>query len=541
MFWSKAAIFRTVKFRIALCYAALFTASFAIIFGIVYFHLASANLNTADTWLNTLFNEIEYEYLTGAEPQPGQIPMRRLDKVPAEIYRNIAKEIPGFTPLMALRGTENKMRYTLFGKSGRQLFEIKGEAGAAKIAVQKINFVDRVETVAANLSQEAFGNNGNPNYHLLLDAQGKLLARSPFPAAELPLLLHRTYHANANQIQYQTIHGSRYRIRLAYRQLFNGEVLILGVDMHNLDDTLERVTNAFVAVGLTVIVLSALSGWFLARRMFNGVDRVGQTARKIAAGNYSLRVAAGNEGEEVELLVKDFNFMVENTEKLMTELRTITDNIAHDLRTPLTRMQTCAEVTFAGQQTLSDYRDALADNTEECRRMLTLINTMLDISRAESGAAVRETFDIAALLRHAVELFEMAAAQKQLSLTADLPPSPLPFTGDRVKLQQLFGNLIDNAVKFTPPGGNIRVRLAGQGDQVTLEVSDTGIGIDDADQPHIFKRFYRADRSRNQPGNGLGLSLAAAIVKAHGGSIGVRSAPGTGSVFTIILPGKTSG
>jgi len=539
MFWNNVAFVRTVKFKIALSYAVLFLLSLSVIFLIVYYLLATSSLNTADTWLNTRFNEIEYEYLTGVEPHPGQVPFRRLDKVPAQIYHGIAGQITGFIPLMALRSTEDKTRYTIFGKSGRQLFQIEGDATQPQVSVQKIDFVNRVQAVADEISGEAFGDNGKPNYHLLLDRQGKILARSAFSARELPLLQHHPYKTDFNHIRYETIKGSRYRIRLAYRRLYNGELLILGVDMHNFDDTLERVTNSFLGVGIPVILLSALVGWLLAHRLFAGVDRVGRAAQKIAGGDYSQRVAPGKEGLEVELLVKDFNFMVDNTEKLMTELHTISDNIAHDLRTPLTRMQICAEVTFAGEQTLSNYRDALADNAEECRRMLTLINTMLEISRTESGAEVlrRKTFDLADLLRHAVTLFEMAAGQKQLTVSADLPAAPLSFTGDRLKLQQLFGNLIDNAIKFTPPGGNIQIKLVNSSKQLFVTVADTGCGIAAEDQAHIFKRFYRTDRSRNLPGNGLGLSLAHVIVKAHGGDIRLHSELGKGSVFTVTLPG----
>ena len=230
--------------------------------------------------------------------------------------------------------------------------------------------------------------------------------------------------------------------------------------------------------------------------------------------------------------------MVDNTEKLMTELRTISDNIAHDLRTPLTRMLACAEVTFSGKQSLSCYRNALADNAEECRRMLTLINTMLEISRTESGTDLikPEQFDVAGLMRHCVELFQMAAEQKALTISARIPSEAVSFFGDRIKIQQMFGNLIDNAVKFTPAGGEIDIALTIDETKLTFFVADTGVGISDVDKGKIFKRFYRADDSRNQPGNGLGLSLVQAIVQAHGGTVELESVTGKGSRFTVVLP-----
>lgn len=538
MFWSEVPFFRTVKFKIALSYAALFLISFAVVFGIVFFHLAADDRYAADLRLNALFHEIEYEYLTGREPGPGKKTVRRLSRVPEKIYREIAKQRTGFIPLLAFRGTENRTEYTLIGKCGRELFQVEAVTEPLKVAVSRIECADRLQTIAAGLAGDASGAEGKPDYRLLLDRSGKLIARSPFYAGELPLFLNRSYRNDSERIQHETVNGSRHRIRLAYRRLFNGELLVLGTGMHAADETLERVAVIFFWTGLAVFLVSALAGCFLARRMFTGVDRVRRTAREIAAGDYSLRVAPGNEGLEVENLVSEFNLMVDNTEKLMAELRTISDNIAHDLRTPLTRMLACAEVTFSGDQTLSAYRDAMADNADECRRMLTLINTMLEISRTESGAVQLklESFDAVELLRHSVELFRMVAEQKGTAISAALPPEPLPFSGDRMKIQQLFGNLIDNAVKFTPSGGRIAVALARSGNELKFSVSDTGCGIAEADRLNVFKRFYRADSSRNRPGNGLGLSLVQAIALAHGGRIVLESAPGKGSCFTVFLP-----
>lgn len=534
---------RTVKCRIALSYAALFLVSFLIVFGVVLFHLAAANRYAADLRLNALFHEIEYEYLTGKEPVPGEKPVRRLDRVPESIYREIAVRQAGFIPLLAFRDTEDETRYTLFGKSGRELFRIDANVKTQKVVIHKINFTDRAALIAAELAEEAFGSGDGSGYHLLLDQLGNVIGRSPFPADELPYFVNHSYRTDSNRICHETIRGSRHRIRIAYRRLFNGELLVLGTDMHAADETLERIVTTFFWTGLAVFLASALVGWFLARKMFTGVDRVGRTARRIASGDYSLRAVHGNEGEEVENLVSDFNFMVDNTEKLMAELRTISDDIAHDLRTPLTRMLSCAEVTFAGEQTLAAYRDAMADNADECRRMLSLINTMLEISRTESGTVPMkfQCFDVSELLRHSVELFRMAAEQKGVSLSAELPAGPMSFRGDRLKIERLFGNLLDNAVKFTPVGGEISVMLKRAGREIVFSVSDTGCGIAEADRNNVFKRFYRADSSRNRPGNGLGLSLVQAVARAHGGRVELESVSGWGSCFTVFLPLNEAG
>lgn len=538
MSWNEFSFLHTVKFKIALGYAVLFLFSFLVVFCIVLFHLAAANRYAADTRLNALFHEIEYEYLTGIEPGADETPVRKLSRVPEEIYREIAKQRTGFVPLLAFRKTTDRTRYTLLGRCGRDLFQVEADAAPLKITVSKIDVANRFSGMNAKLFGKSVEDGGKTDFRLLLNSSGEIITRSPFQREELPSFLKHTYRTDADQIRYETIDGSRHRIRIAYRKLLNGELLVLGTDMHAPDETLDRVAAVFLWAGSAVFLAGAVIGWLLAKRMFTGVDRVGRAAREIASGDYSLRVAHGKEGLEVERLVSDFNLMVDNTEKLMVELRTISDNIAHDLRTPLTRMLACTEVAFAGVQTLTAYRDAMADNAEECRRMLTLINTMLEISRTESGMCrlKSEVFDAVELLRHSVELFRMVAEQKGLVFSSGLPLTPVPFCGDRLKIQQVFANLIDNAVKFTPSGGKIAVALTQSGNELIFSVSDTGCGIAEADRNNVFKRFYRADSSRNQPGNGLGLSLVQAIVRAHGGEIELESTLGKGCRFTVFLP-----
>lgn len=170
--------------------------------------------------------------------------------------------------------------------------------------------------------------------------------------------------------------------------------------------------------------------------------------------------------------------------------------------------------------------------------MLALINQMLEISKTESGAIVpdRRELDLSALLERSVELFRLPAEQKNQEIVLDIPERPVRFSGDAVKLQRLTGNLLDNAMKFTPPHGRITVALKRTDREVVLSVSDTGCGIPPEEREKVFKRFFRADSSRHLPGNGLGLALVQAIAKAHGGSVGLESEPGRGSVFTVRLP-----
>ena len=288
-----------------------------------------------------------------------------------------------------------------------------------------------------------------------------------------------------------------------------------------------------------VLFLSLICSYLIACRLCRGVDAVSAAADAIAhGGDYSCRVRPHYSGSEVDNMLVNFNTMLGNTEKLMDELRTISDNIAHDLRTPLTRMLGRAELAVTGDRSLDNYEKVLAENVDECRRMLSLINTMLDISKTEAGTARLqiESVDVAKLLEQSVELFEMLASRKHIQLKCRLPEMPAIIYGDRMKLQQMIANLLDNAIKFTPEGGFVQVNLQLDSTHVVLNICDNGCGMSETELSQVFKRFFRADSSRSLPGNGLGMSLVQAIVNAHNGTIEISSQEGEGTSVRVSLP-----
>jgi heavy metal sensor kinase len=291
-----------------------------------------------------------------------------------------------------------------------------------------------------------------------------------------------------------------------------------------------------------LFVLAAVVGWFMAKRALSGIDTVIQTARRISDRSLDERVPVKKQVDEIDQLAITFNQMLDRIQKLVTEIKEMSDSIAHDLRSPITRIRGIAEISLTTGSSLKEYESMAGNTIEECDRLLDMINTMLIISKTEAGLGQfdRKELDIARVVRDACELFLPMAENEGLSLVCDAPQR-LIINGDIRMIQRMISNLLDNAVKYTPAGGKIDVTAHPDGRQsVQIAINDTGIGISAADIPHVFERFFRCDPSRSQTGTGLGLSFARAIARAHGGDVTVTSVPNQGSAFTVFLPKKVA-
>jgi heavy metal sensor kinase len=348
----------------------------------------------------------------------------------------------------------------------------------------------------------------------------------------------RTLFRDKNPV-FQTISipGRREEVRILYAQIGPRTILQVGQAMESYSRFLDAFQRIFIATMTLLIALAAGVGWFMARRAVSGIEDVTRTARKISGGVLDERVPVKARGDEIDQLALTFNGMLDRVQALLAEIREMSDNIAHDLRSPIARIRGAAEVTLTSGRTLEEYEGMAASTIEECDRLLEMINTMLMISRTESGAGniAHAEIDLADIVRQACELFEPAAEDSKISLSWDLPDG-MQINGDMPKIQRMISNLLDNAIKYTPSGGTVRLGLEETGTRAVLTVRDSGIGIASDELPRIFERFYRCDQSRSQSGTGLGLSLARAIARAHGGDITVASTPGQGSIFSVVLP-----
>lgn len=349
--------------------------------------------------------------------------------------------------------------------------------------------------------------------------------------------IHRLNGGKDHFFETLALPGRPYPFRILTARIAPGVIAQIGQSLED-DERLMDACREVLSVTLGLIaLLSAVGGFLFARRALAGVEEVTRTANEISKGAFDRRVDVKGRGEEIDTLAQTFNRMVSKIETLIRGMKEMTDNIAHDLKSPITRIRGVAEATLTGSKSPEDCELMFGSIVEECDRLLVMINTMLDISEAEAGVAklALEKLDLAAVVREACDLFQPVAENSQVYLVQRLSENAT-ILGDKMKIQRAVSNLLDNALKYTPRGGTVTVSVEGATDQVAFSVNDTGSGISDHDLPHIFDRFFRGDRSRVRLGAGLGLNLSLAIARAHGGDIKVTSAAGNGSTFRMTLP-----
>jgi len=330
---------------------------------------------------------------------------------------------------------------------------------------------------------------------------------------------------------------------LASLRFFDGTLVQVGKSSQTRDDLLARFRATLGLVMLSVVAVALAGGLLVTRSAVAPIKRLSQAVtRIIRTGRPDTRVPQSGTGDAIDELTGLFNEMLDKIEGLITAMRGALDNVSHDLRTPLTHLRGAAETALAAEPDIERYREALADCVEECDRVLTMLNTLMDISEAESGVMPlqHEPVDLSQVVERAVDLYRDVADARGVTLRADQPAAPVVVTGDPIRLEQVAANLIDNAVKYTEAGGRVDVTVGRENGQAVLSVRDTGIGIPAAEQSRVWERLYRGDASRSARGLGLGLSLVKAVVAAHGGTVDLTSEAGRGATFTVRLSADTT-
>ena len=320
-----------------------------------------------------------------------------------------------------------------------------------------------------------------------------------------------------------------------------GYRLLVGRDIEERDTLRDLVARPAQWAVVLIVVLGLAGGVFVTRRVLKRIDSMTATAETIMAGNLSGRLALAGTEDEFDRLAHSLNAMLDRIEGLMVGLKEVSDNIAHDLKTPLTRLRNRAEEALRTGRTEDDWRAALETTIEESAGLIRTFDALLMIARAEAGQgrATMGDVDLAEIAEAVSELYEPLADEQGLDLTVSATPTTVH--GVKELLAQALSNLIDNAIKYGRPAdggrGHITVTLKREGTDAVLTVADTGPGIPPADRERVVERFVRLEASRTRPGSGLGLSLVGAIARLHGGTLGF-SDNGPGLVATFRLPTK---
>ena len=326
-------------------------------------------------------------------------------------------------------------------------------------------------------------------------------------------------------------------LTVASTRLRDGTTLQVGRSSDSREKLLARFRQAFLIVIPPVLLLGFIGGAIMTRRMTKPVCNIVDAASSIInTGRMDVRVPERQANDELQDLVVLFNRMLAHNEELFHALRDSLDNVAHDLRTPLSRLRTTLEGALTSKGS-GRPEDAVVEALEETDRVETIIRTLMDVAHAETGLMqlrVEQT-DVGLLVDDVVELYEHIAQERNVKIVRNME-EPLSVTVDAARIRQVFANLLDNAIKYTPPGGEVTISAERTDGEARIVFRDTGHGIPQGDLPRIWERLYRGDKSRSEHGLGLGLSLVKAIVEAHSGHVDVSSEEGKGSEFKVCLP-----
>jgi heavy metal sensor kinase len=353
-----------------------------------------------------------------------------------------------------------------------------------------------------------------------------------FDLAELERIIPEN---NKTWIQLPAI-KSRYVLDINSTRISAGHWIQVGINSRDREMTLKQFRKIILTIMAPLLLIGTLVGAFLSFRVLKPVRNIIQTVQSIEIGSMETRVPRSNTGDELDELARLFNKMLDRINSLIKGMRDSLDNVAHDLRTPMTRIRNSSEIALHSDKVNDGHKEALITVVEETDRILKMLNTLMDIAEAEAGTLNidRQFTNVSTLIERVVDMYQFVAEEKEVRIHMNVPRECYASV-DPERISQALANLLDNAVKFTPGGGEVRVLVRHINNEINIKIKDTGVGISQEDLPRIWERLYRGDHSRSQKGLGLGLNLVKAIIEAHNGRVEVRTEPGKGSTFNIIL------
>jgi signal transduction histidine kinase len=422
--------------------------------------------------------------------------------------------------------------------------EILGEQLQETIAAEIFGLADqyRVDGLPGIVEAiEQRSHQPGASLYLITDVSGRILAGN---VSQVPASLLNSSGSEPITVPYERYagDGGNNVAMVQVVRLPGGFRMLVGRDIGEREQFREIIGSALAWALALLIGLALLSWFFVSRRVLKRIDSLSATSRRIMAGDLSGRLEVTGTGDEFDRLADSLNAMLDRIEHLLYGLKDVSDNIAHDLKTPLTRLRNRVEAALASPESTETYRAALEATIEESDQLIKTFNALLMIARIEAGSqdAAMTEVEAGAVVRDVAELYEPVAEEKGADLTVDAP-EPVTLKANRELLGQALTNLVDNALKYAAPAEHESRRLTillsakRDGGNVVLAVADNGPGIPPADRQRVLQRFVRLEESRSQPGSGLGLSLVAAVARLHHGDIELGDA-NPGLVVTLRLP-----
>jgi two-component system, OmpR family, heavy metal sensor histidine kinase CusS len=378
----------------------------------------------------------------------------------------------------------------------------------AEMAEKNVQLTEELEEYSRGFPQSA--------WFELKDDAGRVVFRSNAERPRRYRVLNQTLEVNGHQWQIE-----------------------IAESLESVEKTLQQLRLLLIAFIPAVMIVASLGGLWLSRRALKPVDQITAAARSIGIANLSERLSVPQTGDELQRLSENWNEMLSRLESAVKRLSRFTADASHELRTPLAVIRTTAEIAARRSRSEESYREALVRVVVECERMTRMIEDLLFLARCDSEAAEMpmSTLDLAGVVDHVCSQLAPLAESSAIRLTYRRPPAGAPVLGNELAVRRLILVLLDNAIKYSKAGGEVNVTLCEEGDELHLEIADSGPGIPESELSRIFERFYRAPGARDtaQTGSGLGLSLAAGIAQHHQARIEVQSIPGQGSTFTVLF------
>jgi heavy metal sensor kinase len=420
--------------------------------------------------------------------------------------------------------------------------------GIAQVIASQVRSQGNVSPPAnvEELFRRFFGFDPSNRYFEMFDSEGhqrENRQQAPKPLPVSPKALENALHGIAT-FETLTSPNSAYPVRVLIAPLVEGgrvvNVVQVGIPLENMMKTLRRFDLVMAAAFPLGLLLAGGGGWLLARRALRPVDRMTQAALRISSERLQERLPETGTGDELDRLAGTLNAMLGRLDDSFRQIRQFSADASHELQTPLTILKGEIEVALRSNRTPKEYQQVLHSNLEEIDRISRLVGGLLVLARADAGVLRLDLqpVDLAELGSELIGRMQWLAEEKSITLRFE-SEAPVFIQGDKEHLQRLLLNLVDNAIKYTQPGGQVTLSLDCRADQARLSITDTGIGLTPSEQEKIFTRFYRSAEAKSQGGGaGLGLCLAKSIAEAHGGAIEVTSIPGQGSTFTVDFPAQ---